>query len=121
MMEKESVEVSANGDGHGKEGSSVPPEKLVPLGDKGPGPGPLSVDIPNHHDIKRQDSLPLSPQPMSPDPVHDLPVELLQMGWRRFWSKREQRPYFFNKNTNESLWEMPHFPGMPSVSKIKSY
>lgn len=41
------------------------------------------------------------------DPVHDLPPELLQQGWRKFWSKRENRPYFFNKVTNESLWEMP--------------
>lgn len=43
----------------------------------------------------------------SSDPVHDLPPELLQAGWRKFWSKRENRPYFFNKVTNESLWEMP--------------
>ncbi|RWS28547.1 phosphorylated CTD-interacting factor 1-like protein [Leptotrombidium deliense] len=41
------------------------------------------------------------------DPVHDLPAALLQQGWRKFWSKREKRPYFFNKVTNESLWEMP--------------
>lgn len=47
------------------------------------------------------------PQTVGPDPVHDLPAELLQIGWRRFWSKREGRPYFFNKLTNESLWEMP--------------
>ncbi|GFR12269.1 mRNA [Trichonephila clavata] len=43
----------------------------------------------------------------SNDPVHDLPPDLLQAGWRKFWSKRENRPYFFNKITNESLWEMP--------------
>ncbi|XP_076336862.1 mRNA (2'-O-methyladenosine-N(6)-)-methyltransferase-like isoform X1 [Tachypleus tridentatus] len=47
------------------------------------------------------------PQIGSPDPVHDLPQELLDAGWRRFWSRREGRPYFFNKLTNESLWEMP--------------
>ncbi len=41
------------------------------------------------------------------DPVHDLPLELLQAGWRKFWSKREGRPYLFNKITNQSLWEMP--------------
>lgn len=110
-MEKASVKVSTNGDGPGKEGTVSPPEKPALQGNQAP--APLYVDV---HNIKRQDSLPLSPQPMSPDPVHDLPNELLQMGWRRFWSKREQRPYFFNKNTNESLWEMPHFPGMSSVS-----
>ncbi|XP_071496789.1 mRNA (2'-O-methyladenosine-N(6)-)-methyltransferase-like [Diadema antillarum] len=50
---------------------------------------------------------PPSHMPQSPDPSHDLPMELLEKGWRRFWSKREQRWYFFNKFTNQSLWEMP--------------
>ncbi|XP_029652931.1 mRNA (2'-O-methyladenosine-N(6)-)-methyltransferase [Octopus sinensis] len=54
-------------------------------------------------------TFPMSPQAQFPDPVHDLPPELLQAGWRKFWSKRENRPYFFNKITNESLWEMPVF------------
>ena len=49
-----------------------------------------------------------SPQmPQSPDPVHDLPPELLDAGWRQFWSKREGRNYYFNKFTQKSLWEMP--------------
>ncbi|XP_038070202.1 mRNA (2'-O-methyladenosine-N(6)-)-methyltransferase-like [Patiria miniata] len=49
-----------------------------------------------------------SPQmPQSPDPVHDLPAELLEAGWRQFWSKREGRNYYFNKFTQNSLWEMP--------------
>ncbi|KAL0274131.1 UNVERIFIED_CONTAM: hypothetical protein PYX00_006629 [Menopon gallinae] len=38
---------------------------------------------------------------------HDLPPELLQQGWRKFWSKRENRPYYWNKLSGESLWEMP--------------
>lgn len=42
------------------------------------------------------------------DAVHDLPPDMLAIGWRKFWSKREGRPYFFNKITNESLWEPPH-------------
>ncbi|GAB6021217.1 hypothetical protein CHUAL_003835 [Chamberlinius hualienensis] len=46
--------------------------------------------------------------PMSPDPsTQDLSPELVQQGWRRFWSKRENRPYFWNRLTNESLWETP--------------
>ena len=54
----------------------------------------------------------LSPQnSSSSDPVHDLPPELLQQGWRKFWSRREGRPYYFNKVTNESIWEMPKFSG----------
>lgn len=37
----------------------------------------------------------------------ELSPELVQQGWRKFWSKRENRPYFWNKLTGESLWEMP--------------
>ena len=29
-----------------------------------------------------------------PDMEHDLPPELLQQGWRKFWSKRENRIYY---------------------------
>ncbi|BFZ19751.1 hypothetical protein BsWGS_22790 [Bradybaena similaris] len=36
-----------------------------------------------------------------------LPSELVQAGWGQFWSKREGRYYYFNKLTNESLWELP--------------
>lgn len=51
------------------------------------------------------------PQWNSQDPTHDLPPELLSQGWRKFWSKREGRWYFFNKMTNESLWDMPNLAG----------
>ncbi|CAL8102082.1 unnamed protein product [Orchesella dallaii] len=44
-------------------------------------------------------------------PEHDLPPELLSAGWRKFWSKRENRWYFWNCNTGESLWELPPLPG----------
>uniref|UniRef100_A0A182JPY2 WW domain-containing protein n=1 Tax=Anopheles christyi TaxID=43041 RepID=A0A182JPY2_9DIPT len=37
----------------------------------------------------------------------ELAPELTQQGWRKFWSKREGRPYFWNKLTGESLWEPP--------------
>ncbi|KAK3085841.1 hypothetical protein FSP39_009480 [Pinctada imbricata] len=74
---------------------------------------PMTVQIPHANQLARQSSLPLSPQPLSPDPVHDLPVELLQAGWRKFWSRREQREYYFNKNTNESLWDMPQLTHSP--------
>ncbi|KAM3841513.1 mRNA (2'-O-methyladenosine-N(6)-)-methyltransferase isoform 2-T2 [Vipera latastei] len=49
-------------------------------------------------------------QPGSPKParlVQDLPDELVQAGWEKCWSKRENRPYYFNRFTNQSLWEMP--------------
>jgi len=45
------------------------------------------------------------------DLVHDLPADLLHAGWRRFWSQREAREYFYNKVTRESRWEMPLLPG----------
>lgn len=41
------------------------------------------------------------------DHAHDLPPELLQQGWRKFWSRRENRFYYFNKVTNHSIWDMP--------------
>lgn len=46
----------------------------------------------------------------------ELSPELLKLGWKRFWSKRENRPYFWNKLTGESLWE---FPPIRQVRKIK--
>nr|XP_056700139.1 mRNA (2'-O-methyladenosine-N(6)-)-methyltransferase [Euleptes europaea] len=49
-------------------------------------------------------------QPSSPKHVwlvQDLPGELVQAGWEKCWSKRESRPYYFNRFTNQSLWEMP--------------
>lgn len=43
-------------------------------------------------------------------PNEELHPELVMQGWRKFWSKRENRPYFWNKLSGESLWEMPrHF------------
>lgn len=40
----------------------------------------------------------------------ELSPDLVMQGWRKFWSKRENRPYYWNKLSGESLWEMPrHF------------
>lgn len=48
------------------------------------------------------------PQPSSAPVLEtDLPHEMLVAGWRKFWSKREQRVYFWNRTTGESLWDMP--------------
>ena len=33
--------------------------------------------------------------------------ELVHAGWEKCWSRRENRPYYFNRFTNQSLWEMP--------------
>ncbi|KZC07294.1 Phosphorylated CTD-interacting factor 1 [Dufourea novaeangliae] len=40
-------------------------------------------------------------------PDSELSPELQQQGWKKFWSKRENRPYFWNKLTGESLWVVP--------------
>ncbi|XP_033337712.2 phosphorylated CTD-interacting factor 1 isoform X1 [Megalopta genalis] len=40
-------------------------------------------------------------------PDSELSPELQQQGWKKFWSKRENRPYFWNKLTGESLWVIP--------------
>lgn len=55
-------------------------------------------------------TIPTTPQgtPINMNTIeYDLPIELSQIGWRKFWSKRENRPYFWNKLSGESLWEMP--------------
>ncbi|KAM4692293.1 LOW QUALITY PROTEIN: mRNA (2'-O-methyladenosine-N(6)-)-methyltransferase [Rhinophrynus dorsalis] len=48
-----------------------------------------------------------SHSPRPPRAPSDLPDELVQAGWEKCWSKRESRPYYFNRFTNQSLWEMP--------------
>nr|XP_020482312.1 mRNA (2'-O-methyladenosine-N(6)-)-methyltransferase-like [Labrus bergylta] len=47
---------------------------------------------------------PLSPSTTKPP---ELPDELVQAGWSKCWSRRENRPYYFNRFTNQSLWEVP--------------
>uniref|UniRef100_A0A3P9A433 mRNA (2'-O-methyladenosine-N(6)-)-methyltransferase n=1 Tax=Esox lucius TaxID=8010 RepID=A0A3P9A433_ESOLU len=71
----------------------------------------------NHGTLKGDTALVMSPtgsatqgSPVSPStskPMPELPDELVQAGWSKCWSKRENRPYWFNRFTNQSLWEMP--------------
>ena len=37
----------------------------------------------------------------------ELPFALTDQGWMKVWSKTNNRPYLWNKLTNESLWELP--------------
>ena len=37
----------------------------------------------------------------------ELTPELISQGWRKCFSRRENRYYFFNHLTNKSLWELP--------------
>lgn len=64
----------------------------------------VQVTSPHHHM-----PIPTTPQgpPINQGFEYELPFELVQQGWKKFWSKRESRPYFWNKLTGESLWEMP--------------
>ncbi|ALC44779.1 CG11399 [Drosophila busckii] len=48
----------------------------------------------------------------------ELTAELVNQGWRKFWSKRENRPYYWNKVTGESLWEMPGAPFDPLTDPL---
>lgn len=48
-----------------------------------------------------------NPSVAAPGYSEELHPELVNQGWRKFWSKREGRPYFWNKLTGESLWEPP--------------
>uniref|UniRef100_A0A8B9KI56 mRNA (2'-O-methyladenosine-N(6)-)-methyltransferase n=1 Tax=Astyanax mexicanus TaxID=7994 RepID=A0A8B9KI56_ASTMX len=71
----------------------------------------------NHGKAKGDSALVMSPTgsssqaaPLTPSTskaIQELPDELIQAGWAKCWSKRENRPYYFNRFTNQSLWEMP--------------
>nr|CAG4643775.1 EOG090X02BU [Lepidurus arcticus] len=41
------------------------------------------------------------------DDIGELTPDLLNQGWRKCWSKRENRYYCWNQRTGESLWELP--------------
>lgn len=92
--------------------STRPPESCI---------GPLTsspLPSPSTSSSSSAMSPPLA-QGNSADPVHDLPPNMLAQGWRKFWSKRENRPYYFNKITNESLWEPPHLiPRTPASDPL---
>lgn len=45
--------------------------------------------------------------PLIFSPNEELHPDLVMQGWRKCWSKRENRHYFWNKSSGESLWEMP--------------
>jgi len=73
----------------------------------------------NHQPLQHQGSTGSmgSPEPIGSD---DLAEDLLQMGWRKYWSKRENMPYYFNKITNESLWEMPQIVHVSQTMSLEN-
>ena len=56
--------------------------------------------------------------PLEKDYAHDLPENLLNAGWRKFWSKRENREYYYNKVTGSSLWDLNELQLQESTSNI---
>ena len=67
-----------------------------------------TATIPNQLPVVAAANVAVQPtQMLTTNSEFDLPMELVQLGWRKFWSKRENRPYFWNKSTGESLWEVP--------------
>ncbi|XP_043199784.1 mRNA (2'-O-methyladenosine-N(6)-)-methyltransferase-like isoform X2 [Amphibalanus amphitrite] len=53
----------------------------------------------------------LAAPPPIPGDTQELPPELVAQGWRRLWSRRENRHYFWNHLTNQSLWDLPPLHG----------
>ncbi|KAG4071041.1 hypothetical protein HA402_001478 [Bradysia odoriphaga] len=92
------------------------------LGDSHPGPSPLDQLVAPQ---VQTDLLPITiiAPPTTPDKSSHLDIEhtpgsvpidseelshdLVNQGWRKYWSKTENRPYFWNKVSGESLWEIP--------------
>ena len=66
---------------------------------------PGTPGTPGAHPVPQTPTM--QPPPSASAFETDLPPELLQQGWRKFWSRRENRPYFFNRATGDTMWEMP--------------
>uniref|UniRef100_A0A8C2JDD2 mRNA (2'-O-methyladenosine-N(6)-)-methyltransferase n=1 Tax=Cyprinus carpio TaxID=7962 RepID=A0A8C2JDD2_CYPCA len=63
----------------------------------------------NHGTVTADSAVVMSPTGSTSEvaPFSPSTNELIQAGWSKCWSKRENRPYYFNRFTNQSLWEMP--------------
>lgn len=103
---------ASDGFGGGEDGQRSP--NMAPL--KMPGPQthlPMAPGTPGTPGtLPGPNPVPQTPTgpPGGPSPLAfetDLPPELLHQGWRKYWSKRENRPYFFNRNSGETLWDLP--------------
>lgn len=82
-----------------------------PSGSASAQPPPLSPSTSKTPELpgRRLSCLHRSAHRSAADPC-DPPVlsdELVQAGWSKCWSRRENRPYYFNRFTNQSLWEVP--------------
>lgn len=88
---------------------------MAPLKMPIPGGIPMAPGTPGTPGVPGPQPIPQTPGGAPPATHHqfeiDLPPELLQQGWRKYWSRRENRPYFFNRATGETLWDMPEMPG----------
>lgn len=97
---------------------SQPPSIIPPPTPSTPPSVPLSINDTTPLPTTPTKSLLAAPPQTPQTPPSDLPGssvyygeelhhDLVNQGWRKFWSKRENRPYFWNKITGESLWETP--------------
>ena len=63
--------------------------------------------------------IPSGTAPDYPQMEVDLPPELLERGLRKYWSRRESRPYYFNVETGATVWNQPEIlpePGKTGAS-----
>ncbi|KAI5705279.1 hypothetical protein M8J75_013550 [Diaphorina citri] len=87
-------------------------------------PVPIKMQPPPNLNPMMEHGNPMQQGPMTPHQGvqmggsyidHELPPELIQQGWRKFWSKRENRPYYWNRASGESLWDMPQGSGFDPI------
>ena len=103
-------------------GNHIPHHAVTPL--KMPGQGvPIAPGTPGTPGTPGPQPVPQTPSGAPPQQMSqqqfevDLPPELLQVGWRKYWSRRENRPYFFNRATGETLWDLAEIPGAPGYGQ----
>jgi len=100
--------ISLNSSGHSLSG---PEQRLTPLKMPPHSGIPMAPGTPGTPGTPGAHPVPQTPNVMPPSNhaafETDLPPELLQQGWRKFWSRRENRPYFFNRMSGDTMWEMP--------------
>lgn len=115
-----------NNNVHNNHGGTAGPNShhnaITPL--KMPGAGvPVAPGTPGTPGTPGPQPVPQTPHTAPPQQMTqqqfevDLPPDLLAQGWRKYWSRRENRPYFFNRATGETLWDLAEIPGAPGYNQ----
>ena len=50
-----------------------------------------------------------------------MPLHLLEEGWRKCWSKRRSRSYYFNLKTGQTLWYLMEEEAATVTGSIGEY